>query len=53
MCLNQAMDVRHRASVEPPDGWAATRILLGQLRDLGYQVVEYRILGRSILVITG
>ena len=47
---------RVRVSIEPPPGWGPTRLLLGQLHALGYQVEEYRVFGAvgySILVITG
>lgn len=40
-----------RVSIDPPEGWGPSRILLGQLRDLGYQVEEWRVLGHSLLVI--
>ena len=55
--VGQAMErERVRVSVEPPDGWGPTRLLLVRLHKLGYQVEEYRVfdvVGRSVLVITG
>ena len=55
--VGNAMDgERVRVSVEPPEGWGPTRLLLVQLQKLGYQVEEHRIfaaVGYSILVITG
>lgn len=40
-----------RVSVEPPEGWGPTRLLIAELERLGYQVQEWRVLGRSVLVI--
>ena len=55
--VGNAMDgERVRVSIEPPEGWGPTRLLLVQLQKLGYQVEEYRVfdaVGRSVLVITG
>ena len=55
--VGQAMEgERVRVSIEPPEGWGPTRLLLVQLQKLGYQVEEYRVfdvVGRSVLVITG
>jgi len=39
-------------SIEAPEGWGPTRRLIAELRRLGYQVEEWRVLGRSVLVIT-
>jgi hypothetical protein len=39
-------------SIEPPEGWGPTRALIVQLERLGYHVQEWRVLGRSVLVIT-
>ena len=39
-------------SIEPPDGWGPTRLLIAELERLGYRVEEWRVLGRSVLVIT-
>jgi hypothetical protein len=41
-----------RISIEAPDGWAPTRLLITELARLGYKVEEWRVLGRSVLVIT-
>jgi hypothetical protein len=40
--------------IEPPEGWGPTRVLIAELRRLGYHVVEHRYigLGVSVLVIT-
>ena len=42
--------------IEPPEGWGPTRILIGQLEQLGYHVEEHRLFdvpgGRSLLRIT-
>jgi hypothetical protein len=55
--VGQAMEgERVRVSIEPPEGWGPTRLLLVRLRKLGYQAEEYRVfdaVGRSVLVITG
>lgn len=45
------MDVRPRAYVECPDGWAAARILHTQMLKLGYTVDHVRKLGHSLLII--
>jgi hypothetical protein len=39
-------------SIEVPEGWGPARLLLGELQRLGYHVEEWRVLGRSVLVIT-
>jgi hypothetical protein len=39
-------------SVEAPEGWGPTRLLIAELQRLGYRVEEWRVLGRSVLVIT-
>jgi hypothetical protein len=39
-------------SIEPPEGWGPTRCLIAELQRLGYRVEEWRLLGRSVLVIT-
>jgi hypothetical protein len=41
-----------RVTVEPPEGWGPTRILIVQLERLGYRVEEHRYpLGRIVLVL--
>jgi hypothetical protein len=48
------MPVLVRVEIEAPDCWGPTRALIGQLRDLGYEVTEWRVLGvagRSVLEI--
>jgi hypothetical protein len=39
-------------SIEPPEGWGPTRVLISRLEQLGYHVQEWRVLGRPVLVIT-
>ncbi|MGH3287167.1 MAG: hypothetical protein ACRDPD_21185 [Streptosporangiaceae bacterium] len=39
-------------SIEAPEGWGPTRLLRAELERLGYHVEEWRVLGRSVLVIT-
>ena len=39
-------------SVEAPEGWGPTRRLIAELQRLGYRVEEWRVLGRTVLVIT-
>jgi hypothetical protein len=41
-----------RVEVECPEGWGPSRLLMTELRRLGYVVVEWRVLGRSVLEIT-
>lgn len=38
-----------RVTVEPPEGWGPTRVLIVQLERLGYEVIEWRVEGRSVL----
>jgi hypothetical protein len=40
-------------SIEPPEGWGPRRMLIGRLRDLGYDVTEHIEAGVSVLAITG
>jgi hypothetical protein len=44
------------AWIEPPEGWAPTRLLIVQLEQLGYHVEEHRLFdvpgGRSTLRLT-
>lgn len=37
-----------RVEIEAPEGWGLTRLLIGQLRDLGHEVTEWRFLGKSV-----
>ena len=37
-------------SIEAPEGWGPTRLLIAELQCLGYHVEEWRVLGRSVLV---
>ncbi len=39
-------------SIEAPEGWGPTRHLIAELQRLGYHVEEWRVLGRTLLVIT-
>jgi hypothetical protein len=39
-------------TIEAPEGWAPTRLLIAELQRLGYRVEEWRVLGRSVLRIT-
>lgn len=39
-------------SIEAPEGWGPTRHLVAELHRLGYHVEEWRVLGRTVLVIT-
>lgn len=39
-------------SIEAPEGWGPTRLLVAELERLGYGVEEWRALGRILLVIT-
>lgn len=42
------------AAVEPREqGWAPVRKHEGELKDLGYRVTHHRVLGESLLVLTG
>jgi hypothetical protein len=39
-------------SIEAPEGRGPTRHLIAELQRLGYHVEEWRVLGRTVLVIT-
>jgi hypothetical protein len=39
-------------SIEAPEEWGPTRRLIAELQRLGYHVEEWRVLGRTVLVIT-
>jgi hypothetical protein len=42
-----------RVSIEPPEGWGPTRLLIVRLEQLGYRVAELRYpLGRVVLEIS-
>ena len=42
-----------RVTVEPPEGWAAAQRMSRELSELGYQYVEWVVLGRRVFEITG
>jgi hypothetical protein len=39
-------------SIEAPEGWGPTQRLIAELQRFGYRVEEWRVLGRTVLVIT-
>jgi hypothetical protein len=39
-------------SIEAPEGWGPTQLLVAELERLGYRVEKWRVLGRTVLVIT-
>jgi hypothetical protein len=41
-----------RVTIEPPEGWGPARALLGQLRQLGYEIEEHIVLGKRLFVIS-
>jgi hypothetical protein len=41
-----------RVMIEPPDGWEPARVLLIQLRRLGYDIEEHIVLGKRLFVVS-
>jgi hypothetical protein len=39
-------------SIETPEGWGPTQLLVAELERLGYRVERWRVLGGTVLVIT-
>jgi len=40
-----------RVTIEPPEGWEPARALLGELRQLGYEIEEHIILGKRLFAV--